>query len=251
MRNLFGLTFILFSGVLPCFAAGDYNVQWQKGNAFYQQKQYDSAAWYFEQIAALKPRNADVYYNLGNTYYRLNNIPHAVLNFERALKINPEFKNAADNLALTQSRINNHILTVNDIFFIKWWKAITRSDKAGIWSIAALSAFLLILVILILKMFLKAKADFLPVQFTGVLGFVCICFLVLAYYSSKNRMDMNTGVVMQADAPLMNNEWKGKPLTLIPEGTTVKIDNEKGSWLEVTLPDGRTGWVQSNIVEKI
>ena len=56
---------------------------------------------------------------------------------------------------------------------------------------------------------------------------------------------------MIADTPLMNDEMNGKPLALIPEGTTVKIEDEKGEWIEVKLPDGRTGWLQKGTIDKI
>src|SRR5437867_3206445 len=100
MRNIVFIITILLTGAVPSYAAGDHNATWQKGNAFYQQKQYDSAAFYYEQLAALKPQNAEIYYNIGNTYYRLNKIGPSVLNYERALKINPGYKEAHENLLL-------------------------------------------------------------------------------------------------------------------------------------------------------
>ncbi len=116
---------------MHCLAATDnYAFDWQKGNSFYQQRQYDSAAWYYEQISAAKPGNAEVYYNLGNTYYRLNKINYAVLNYERALRLNPDYAEAKDNLLLAQSRITNHIQSAGDIFFISWWQATTHGRKA-------------------------------------------------------------------------------------------------------------------------
>ena len=47
-----------------------YNAWWQKANRYYQQKQYDSAAYYYEKLSGLNPENEVIYYNLGNTYYR-------------------------------------------------------------------------------------------------------------------------------------------------------------------------------------
>jgi len=44
---------------------------------------------------------------------------------------------------------------------------------------------------------------------------------------------------------------KGKPVTLVPEGTTVKVLDVKPNWAEVRLPDGRIGWLQMNVMEKI
>src|SRR5947199_7094884 len=113
------LTFFLarITASLHCLAAGDQNTLWQKGNAAYQLKQYDSALYYYEQLAAQKPRNAEIYYNIGNTYYRLNRIGHAVLNYQRALKIDPGYKEAKDNLLLAQGRISNNIHDAGNIFF--------------------------------------------------------------------------------------------------------------------------------------
>ena len=97
----------------------------------------------------------------------------------------------------------------------------------------------------------RAGGNRLPVQLPGIFTFICICFLVLAYYSARNAVTHTGAVVMQNDAPLMNNNLKGKPLALIPEGVTVKIKDENGQWIEVTLPDGRTGWLPQNVIEKI
>jgi len=78
-----------------------------------------------------------------------------------------------------------------------------------------------------------------------------VCFMVLAFTAAKNSQQHTGAVVMVGDAPLMNKEQKGKPLALIPEGTTVKIKNDRGNWIEVILPDGRTGWLQQSVIEKI
>jgi SH3-like domain-containing protein len=56
---------------------------------------------------------------------------------------------------------------------------------------------------------------------------------------------------MQPDVPMMNGEGKGKTLGLIPEGTTIKIEEEKGEWIQISLPDGRSGWIQAGTISKI
>ena len=250
MRRLYLISAVLLLNCLHSMATGNYAAQWQKGTTFYQQMQYDSAAYYFQQIAAVKPQNAEVYYNLGNAYYRLNKIAPAVLNYQRALHLNPDYKEAKDNLALTESRISNHIQPAGDIFFIDWWNNITRADKTSQWSVTALVIFILIILVMMARRFTK-PGNSIPVQLPGVLGFVCLCFLILAFVSAKNAQQSIQAVVMQNDAPLMNSEQKGKPLSLVPEGTTVKILGEKTGWVEVALPDGRSGWIQQNLIDKI
>src|SRR4051812_28063954 len=104
MTRSFLISAILLLSTLHTFAAVNTTVQWQKAASFYAAKQYDSAAIYFEQVAAMKPRNADLYYNLGNSYYKLNKVALSILNYQRALRITPDHKLAQDNLALAQGR---------------------------------------------------------------------------------------------------------------------------------------------------
>ncbi len=250
MKKQFAITLPFLLCAITMFAASTpYNMWWEKGNRFYQQKQYDSAAYFYEQIAALKPQNAEVYYNLGTTYYRLNKIGPAVLNFERALRLNPDYKEASENLALTQSRISNHIAKGQDIFFITWWQSITNSRKATTWAVLSLIVFLLVIGSLAFKRFNKSKP--LPPQLIGILSFVWVIFLLLAFVSSQNATTSIDAVIMQDNAPLMNNDQKGKPQSLLPEGTKVELVNEKTGWAEVRLADGRRGWIQQSLFTRI
>jgi tetratricopeptide (TPR) repeat protein len=237
---------LLVSG-LRSIAAGD-NLQWQKANTFYQQKQYDSAAWYYEQIAAAKPHNADLYYNLGNTYYRLNKIGPSVLNYERALKIDPERTDARENLLLAQSRIANSIHPIGDIFFVRWWKMVTRSTHATPLAITALVLFLLFIGLLIAR---RLGVPGLPVQVQAILLCAFSCVLILAVCAARNAADHSAAVVMEADAPMMNSELKGKPLALIPEGTVITIIASRAEWIQVRLPDGREGWLKQDAATRI
>ncbi len=241
----------LLMSALHSLAIVGYTQLWDKGNSFYLQKQYDSALVYYEQIAATKPRNPEIYYNLGNTYYRLNKIPNSILNYERALRFDPRYKDAHENLALARGRITNNIPYSGDIFFIQWWNSLTRADKSTLWAISALIPFCLIIIAMIIRRFNSASVAFLPGQLLGILWLVCISFLVLAYFSSVHNQQYDGAVVMFNDAPLMNPTLKGKPVTLVPEGTTVKVLDVKSNWAEVRLPDGRTGWLQMNVMEKI
>lgn len=231
-------------------AKEDYSLWWQKGNEYYKQKNYDSAAVFYQKIADMQPGNAIIYYNLGNTYYRLNNIGEAVLNYERALKLEPSYKEASDNLHLAQSRINNRIQEVPQIFFIRWWNGATKGNLANSYAIIAAFLFLAALGYFIARQ-LKAIQYTAPTQLTiGVFG-LSIIFLGMSLVSAQKAVASDKAIVMQDGSPLMMQPKYGKSQSQIPEGTKVRICDEKPGWLEVTLPDGRIGWLENTSVVKI
>jgi len=246
MNRLFVLIVFLFIGLQSI--ASPYNEWWQHANRLYSAKQYDSAAYYFEKIAALQPQEATIYYNLGNTYYKLNKIGPAVLNYERALKIEPGNKKVADNLSLTQSRIANRIPTSEDIFFVRWWQSITAGSYATTWAVISLLFFLAIIAGLIMKRL--GKSSWAGPRAVMILSAVWLVTMILSFSSAASR-DSQEAVVMQNDTPLMNNTRQGKALGYLPEGTTVAIQSHQAEWMEIRLPDGRTGWVQQNTLTRI
>ncbi len=249
MMNRVCLFFILIISALPAFADIPYNGIWQKGNEFYGRQQYDSAIYYYEQLAARQPDHAEVYYNLGNAYYRLNQVGAAVLNYERALRLNPGHELAKDNLALTQSRISNRIVELPEIFFVQWWKALTRPSLSEVWSIVALVLFLVTLAMLFLRRW--QAPSWLPVQLPIITALLFFGTLLMAYIASTHRLEHDRAVVMLQDAPIKEDPEAGKSLSLIPEGTVVRIENERSEWLRVVLPDGRSGWMHEEAIEKI
>lgn len=248
MRQLLFLL-ILSIHCLPGFAAVAPKDQWKKANSFYQQKQYDSAAYYYEQLTALQPQDAEVYYNLGNAYYRLNQVGPAVLNYERALHIRPSYKEAEDNLALTQSRITNRISPIPDIFFLNWWHSITTASLAGTWAGISLLLFLIVISMLIAGRFNKMPT--IPVQLYVAIGIIWLITLSFAFAAAGNKADSCKGVVMSMDAPMFAAPKQSKPQNVVPEGTTVELLNENNGWVEIKLPDGRAGWMERELLAKI
>ena len=221
---------------------------WQKGNQAYQQKQYDSAAFFYEQLAALQP-TAIVYYNLGNVYYRANKIGPAVLNYERALHLQPGFKEAEDNLLLTQARIGNRVQTGQDIFFVRLWNSVTSGSKANLWAVVNILVLILLLGAILLKRF--RNPSWLRPQVTGALVLVWLVFLVIAIQSAGNATRHDAAIVIQGDTPLINDTQAAKTQSLLPEGTKVFVIGKKGGRTEVKLGDGRTGWVQDSAIAVI
>lgn len=226
--------------LVPALLRADNAGDWAKANAFYQQKNYDSAAVYYEKIAAGRPRQAAVFYNLGNTYYRLNKIGVAVLNYEKALKRDPGMTEARDNKQLAQSRVSNSINGGGDVFFVRWWKSATHPARTTAWSVTALLLFVITLSLASLRLF-RNKTGIRPklIIASALLSAASLVFV----FASAGRHSVHSAVVLSDAAPLTGAANAVKPLALVPEGTVVQIQAQNREQMLVTLPDGRSGWM--------
>ena len=125
----------------------------------------------------------------------------------------------------------------------------TDGTQAGTWALLSLLLFAILILSLIGKR--TGKGPAVRPQLIGFIAVLWIFFIILAFSSAGNLTDSKHAVVMQNDAPLMNGDLKGRPLNLVPEGTTVEELSRKDGWTKVRLPDARVGWIQSSLLTKI
>lgn len=88
----------------PSSVAGNFNL----GNSYYQQQQYDKAAEQFKKAgdAATNPQSrADAYHNLGNTYMQQKKYQESVDSYKQALRDNPADIDTKYNLAYAQQML--------------------------------------------------------------------------------------------------------------------------------------------------
>jgi tetratricopeptide (TPR) repeat protein len=75
------------------------------GTAMYKQKQYDTAAYYFNQALATtddKEIKSKAFHNLGNSYLQTRKLEKSVDAYKNALKLNPKDEDTRYNLAYAQ-----------------------------------------------------------------------------------------------------------------------------------------------------
>lgn len=238
ISNYFPLFILLFLSLPASKAVASPESDWKAGNRFYREKEYDSAAYYFERIATVKPADAAIYYNLGNSYYRLNNIGLAVLNYERALKRKPDYREASDNLLLTQARIPGFIQPAKDIFFVRWWQAATAPGKIMLWAVVSLLLFIGLISLLVFRRLNRGRVFVRP-QYIGALTLLWLTGLFLAVSAARSAVDNVRAVVVADNATIPREGNKG--VISLPQGTTVTVVSVKGASYEVATPDGRLG----------
>lgn len=231
------LSILLFS-MKAMAGENDMAKQWKKANEFYQQKQYDSAIFYYQILLQQQASNATIYYNLGNAYYRKNQVSDAVLQYERALFFKPQYTEAQENNLLAKSRIPNALKPIKEIFFVRWWHALTASHWANTWAVWSLILFLTLSFLILYKIVQKNFRP-IPPQVFVLLPITIFITLFLAYTAAYHKTHCHLAVVNNPNATLKLSTSR----STVPEATTVSVTKQEGNGFWVTLPDNRSGWM--------
>ncbi len=244
--------------ILLCFAGYDnpgWSQQdtdlWNKANAFYSHKQYDSALVYYNALLRDAPGNAFLHYNLGNTHYRLNNVGLSVLHYEKSLHFDPDNQQVRDNLKLAKARIQNPLPEITPIFFVRWWDNLLLLFSPNAWAWFTLLVFIVILATIYYRVTLKDKFTNSGRWLSAAI-IVFILSSLMTWFTFDLADDSGKAVVLDPSATLVETpQLSGKVMNNIPEGTLLEVYGQQGSFLNVKLPNGRMGWVQSNLVAKV
>lgn len=233
------------------YAASGDDVVWKKANNFYVQKQYDSAAYYYNILLKKYPENAMIRYNMGNVSFRLNKIGAAVLHYQKAALLDPRNKEIQDNLLLAKGRIQNPVPEATPIFFVRWWNGFLQLFHTDTWAIITFIAFL---VVLCLVWYARVKKERFAhagrwLSLSAVCLIICAC---MTWFTHEWFANSDMAVVLEPSVNLLEApRVSAKVLGALPEGTVIEVYIENGKFINVKLPNGREGWILSSSVEKV
>lgn len=223
------------------------------GNEAYQAKDYATAARHYQSVIDHGYTSATLLYNLGNALYRQGDYAHAILYFERAHRLAPNDSEITENLELAQSKTQDKIEAIPEFFLSRWFHAVVSIASPKGWQIIILSVVALLLAavvtIMLGRSYTLRKWSLVA---TLVLVVLLICSIANATYSANLVSNTDEAVII----PTMVSV-KGSPETssvdkfVLHAGTKVRIDEEVGDWLKITIADGNKGWVAKHEIERI
>lgn len=229
------------------------NVTKAEGDSAYMRNDFAAAIEIYE--ALLQNGEApEVYYNLGNSYYKSGDIARAILNYERALLLAPGNADIRANLEVARAKTIDKVTPVPEIFFVAWTKSLINCLSVDAWAKYGIAFFLLLLVSLALFFFSKQtrwkKAGFFC-------GLVCLVFTIVCNVfaaQQKSALTQRNKAIIVAPSVTVRStpSESGTSLFVLHEGCKVEIkDNTMHEWKEITLEDGKVGWVPASDIEVI
>lgn len=223
------------------------------GDSAYIKEDYATAAQIYEGLLS-DGESADVYYNLGNSYYKLGEIAKSILNYERALLLQPGNGDIRANLEVARAKAIDKVELVPEIFFISWIKSLINIMSVDAWAWWGIVSFLFFIVALYFFIFSK-QVVLKKIGFTVsiVLLIITVCANIFASEQKEHLVNRTNAIVMNPSVTVRSTPSEsGTSLFILHEGRKVSIkDKSMREWTEISLEDGKVGWVPASSIEVI
>jgi tetratricopeptide (TPR) repeat protein len=250
MKRIFAII-LLMVGVITAFAQPEK--QFKEANELYAANQFSKAVKLYESIVGQGLESAELYFNLGNACYKNGELTKAVLYLERAKLLAPNDEDIQFNLDLVNQFVVDKIEPLPRPFFVKWGQSFLNMFTSNGWAWISILTFILALVGAGLYIFSRNENIR---KITVSLALVLVVIAVFSFsFAGKQKAKLtkhNFGVIFTPTVTVKSSpDNSGTDLFVIHEGLKVEIKDEVGSWYNVRLADGNSGWVLRTVLEKI
>ncbi|HPJ91875.1 MAG TPA: tetratricopeptide repeat protein [Bacteroidales bacterium] len=248
--KLIVVTFLTLS-TFSLFAKSDST--FINANKAYTQKNYTLAIQLYNEVLADGYKNADVYYNLGNAYFKNGELSKAILFYERALRLDPSNKDIQHNLAFANQKIVDEIDIIPEIFIKRWINNTIGLLSSNGWAVLSIVFLILMLSIIALMLLSSVYRKRIILFLTAVVVFILLTVSIsFSFLQYKQLIKKDEAIITQLSVAVKSMpDSSGTELFTIHEGLKVSVTDAVDTWVEIALPNGNKGWIESNALEII
>lgn len=226
---------------------------WDKANTAYINNDFPTAISLYETILASGRQSDKLFYNLGNAYFKEQKIGRAILNYNRALRLNPGNEDIRYNLQVAEKMTKDHIDAVPEFFVKTWLRDLRNLLSSTTWAVLSLILLAVmlgsVLFYLLSRRLLRRKMGFYGTIAAFLLLILTTCFAAI---DRRETIDRTSAVVLrEAVAVKSSPDRNSTDLFILHEGTKVEISNRLNDWCEITIADGKKGWMECVKLETI
>jgi tetratricopeptide (TPR) repeat protein len=226
---------------------------WERANTAYINSSFREAIAIYDSLLATGVQSHKLWYNLANACFKDRQTARAILCYNKALRLAPTDADTRYNLAVANSYIKDKIEQVPQFFLGRWIASLAVALSGNTWawlSIALFAAALAGVVMYLLPGRLgRRKAGFWAATACTALFVAATLF---ALEARAERLHPTRGVVMSSAVAVKSSPDRASTdLFVIHEGTVVRVTGTLQQWIEITLADGKKGWIEASAIEMI
>ena len=226
---------------------------YRRGIALYKEGDFKGASQAWESARSAGAEDWRLYFNLGNAQARLNEPARAVLNYERALRLAPEETRVQENFEFVRLRLKDR--------FPEAGQGLTSRLLDALYNFlptSGLAVLVLVLVLLLNGLWAAVQLAADPTRRAPltlaaslVLAALLLAGPLLAVRVYREQAVVRGVVMAPAVTARSAPQADGTDLFVVHEVTTVRLWETVEGWQRVTLPNGLTGFVPPESVERI
>lgn len=255
MKFNFCLFILLISAILFSVVAETSSIiseTFDEGNRLYQKEDYAGAIEQYLKITAMGYESGELHYNLGNSYFKMGKIGYSILHFEKAKKLLPKDSDLQHNLKLVSMRTADKIETPR-LAVWKFFDNVLEFFSVNALAMTTLILFLITLGLSSLYLYLT-RGMYKKLAFYSAFGILIVCLLFGSMFAIRvvKLETIMEGVILQEKVEILSAPDVGaKGLFSLHEGVKIRIEQKLSEWAEISLADGKKGWVRINSFEEI
>jgi cytochrome c-type biogenesis protein CcmH/NrfG len=217
--------------------------QYDRGNRFFEQKDYLQAFEAYQAAVDAGADDPDLYLNLGNAAFRLNHIGVAVWAYEMGLRVAPRDGDLRFNLRYAEAFQRDELPKADEVLILRAARALASWFTAGEATGVAAVGWLALGVAAMLWPRARRRTALLVVGCVA-LG-VLVAFGPLAGWRLYEQFGMRQAVITadQATARTAPAPDAAEAFTA-HGGLLLQIIDERDQYSRVRLPNGMEGWME-------
>lgn len=251
MKKL-SLFIIVVSWTVCLYAAVPNEVvsSFNAGNSLYQEGKYEEAIEKYTRCITQGYVSGALYYDIGNCYFKLGRLGKTILYYRRAQKMIPHDPELMANLSYVMSMLEDKISPPRCSWLAKKINILPEMFSLGKWLGFTLLVWLLIIGLALIAIFVpRLRRIYWRIFFILIISLFAGLTSIGVLYS---RQVSPAAIILTQEVPVYYGPSEGDvEAFLLHEGTEVKLRKEQAGWYQIQLPDGKSGWLPGDVIEKV